>query len=197
MLDNHLMATVNNRIEAVQGAPFKLVDRQGKEKDEMTDLFKKRWFIDFIELALMSKYTGTQVIEIYKTRDTGELDRVDAIDPAHVIPQKGLVVKEPGDTTGHIEERTTTITKAKTHKESTRQATTDLKQQARQSDSTTQKIAQTQEKQVKSEVVAKDIKCSGLPIWLWSALAASLALVIWKKSLLKRLLNGVYALFKP
>ena len=106
-------------------------------------------------------------------------------------------VKEVYDTTGHIEERTTTITKAKTHKESTRQATTDLKQQARQSDSTTQKIAQTQEKQVKSEVVAKDIKRSGLPIWLWSALAASLALVIWKKSLLKRLLNGVYALFKP
>ncbi|MEH0008022.1 MAG: DUF935 family protein, partial [Flavobacteriales bacterium] len=99
-LDNHLMATVNNRIEAVQGSPFKLVDQKGAEREEMTDLFKKRWFIDFIEAALMSKYTGTKVVEIYKTKDNGQLDSVDAIDPAHVIPQKGIIVREPGDTTG-------------------------------------------------------------------------------------------------
>ncbi len=105
-------------------------------------------------------------------------------------------VKEVYDTTGHIEERTTTTTRAKTHKESTRQATTDLKQGIEQSDSTIERVAQTRQKQQKSEAVGKDIKRSGLPLWLWSALVASLGFVVWKKSALKRFLNAAKALFK-
>lgn len=43
-LDNHLMATINNRIEPVQASPFKLVDASGVENEEITKLFKKVGF---------------------------------------------------------------------------------------------------------------------------------------------------------
>lgn len=102
-LDNHLMATIGNRVEAVQGAPFKLVDKNGKENSDMTNLLKKMWFIQdegFIEVALMSKYTGTKVIELYKLKEDGHLKEIDEVDMAHVIPEKGLIVKEPGDVKG-------------------------------------------------------------------------------------------------
>jgi SPP1 gp7 family putative phage head morphogenesis protein len=99
-LDNHLMATISNRIESVQGAPFKLVDKNGEEQTEMTNVLKKVWFIDFIELALMSKYTGTKVIELYHLKEDGHLKEVEEVDMAHIVPEKGLIVKEPGDTTG-------------------------------------------------------------------------------------------------
>lgn len=100
MLDNHLMATVNNRIEAVQGAPFKLVDKNGAENPQITALFKKAWFIDFVRIALMSRYTGTKVIELYELREDGHLKQIREIDMAHVVAQKGIIVKEPGDSNG-------------------------------------------------------------------------------------------------
>ena len=100
MLDNHLMATVNNRIEAVQGAPFKLVDKNGVEDPQITALFKKAWFIDFVRIALMSNYTGTKVIELYELTQQGHLKQIRQIDMAHVVAQKGIILKEPGDPSG-------------------------------------------------------------------------------------------------
>lgn len=102
-LDNHLMATIGNRIDAVRASPFKLVDKNGIENTEMTNLFKKLWFIEedgFIHVALMSKNTGTKVIELYKLKEDGHLKEVSEVDMAHVIPEKGLIVKQPGDTKG-------------------------------------------------------------------------------------------------
>jgi len=100
MLDNHLMATVMNRIEAVQSSPFKMVDKNSAEDPEKTNLFKRNWFIDFIRTALLKEYSGTTVIEMYKTGEDGHLKEIEAVDMAHILPEKGLIVKEPGDTTG-------------------------------------------------------------------------------------------------
>ena len=100
MLDNHLAATINNRIEAVQSAPFKLIDAKGDENIEKTNLLKKQWFIDFMQQALMAQYTGTQVLELYTLKENGHLSEVTPIDMAHIHPQKGLILKEPGDTKG-------------------------------------------------------------------------------------------------
>ena len=102
-LDNHLMATIGNRIDAVKGAPFKLVDKNGKENPEMTKLLKKLWFIEeegFIHVALMSKYTGTKVIELHRLKEDGHLKEVTEVDMAHIVPEKGLIVKEEGDNKG-------------------------------------------------------------------------------------------------
>ncbi|MFD2566089.1 phage portal protein family protein [Pseudotenacibaculum haliotis] len=102
-LDNHLMATIGNRIDAVRGSAFKLVDKSGKENPEMTDILKKLWFIEeegFIHIALMSKYTGTKVIELFDLKENGHLKQVTEVDMAHVIPQKGMIVKEVGDAKG-------------------------------------------------------------------------------------------------
>ncbi len=100
MLDNHLAAVMNNRIEAVQSAPFKLIDGKGEENIEKTNLLKKPWFIDFMRQALMAQYTGTQVLELYTLKENGQLSEVTPLDMAHILPSKGLILKAPGEEKG-------------------------------------------------------------------------------------------------
>ncbi|MEH0007883.1 MAG: hypothetical protein V6Z82_04090 [Flavobacteriales bacterium] len=146
-----------------------------------------------------STQTRTQHAVQSGQKQTAETTRKTSAVTAELKQDETLIqtVKEVYDTTGRIKARTTTVTRAKTHKESTRQATIDLKQEIKQADSTTEKVAQTQQKQQESKAVHKDVKRSGLSIWICIALVASLGLVVWKKSLIKHLLSGVKSLFKP
>ena len=99
-LDNHLVSTVENRIEPVQGTPFKFVDQSGAENEDAKALFESMWFIDFISICLRSKFEGAKVIEIYDLNDDLYLKEITEVDKAHVIPSKGLITKEAGGDTG-------------------------------------------------------------------------------------------------
>ncbi|MFY0714115.1 DUF935 family protein [Seonamhaeicola sp. NFXS20] len=100
-LDNHLVSQFENRTEPVQGADFKLVDKNsGEENEEAKSLFETQWYIDFIGICMASKWEGTKVIELYELDENMLLTDVVEIPMSHIIPQKGLILKEAGGTQG-------------------------------------------------------------------------------------------------
>ncbi|GLB51717.1 hypothetical protein NBRC110019_07560 [Neptunitalea chrysea] len=99
-LDLHLMATIDNRVEPVQATPFKFTDKDGNEVEEVKELFENMWFIDWIGIALRSKFEGVKVIEMFDLDDNLELKEVTEIDMGNVIPQKGIVTEDAGGESG-------------------------------------------------------------------------------------------------
>ncbi len=101
MLDNHLASVVDSRILFCQRSPFKIINEKGEENKELTWLFERTWFEDFIKFTLMSRFTGNSLMELYNIDPiTNELSIVDEIPMAHYNTKKGLIVKAPGDQKG-------------------------------------------------------------------------------------------------
>ena len=101
MLDNHLASVVDSRILFCQRSPFKIVNEKGEENKELTWLFERTWFEDFIKFTLMSRFTGNSLMELYNIDPiTNELSIVDEIPMAHYNTKKGIIVKAPGDQKG-------------------------------------------------------------------------------------------------
>lgn len=98
--DDHLASTVDSRILFCQRSPFKLIDKNKNENTDITSLFERTWFEDFIKIALMSRFEGTKVIEVWELDEEGELLEVEEIKMQYVNNKKGIILKQPGDTTG-------------------------------------------------------------------------------------------------
>ncbi|CDF80582.1 conserved hypothetical protein (DUF935), putativ e phage protein [Formosa agariphila KMM 3901] len=99
-LDNHLVSQFENRTEPVQGSDFKFVDANGKENEDAKSLFEAQWFIEFVGICMSSKWEGTKVIELYDLDDNMFLKDVVEIPLSHIVPSKGLILKEAGGTEG-------------------------------------------------------------------------------------------------
>ena len=100
-LDNHLGSVLETRIAKTQQSPFKLSHKTSKERNEDAEtLFKTLWFQEFIKLVLESKFEGTKLIELFKTDEEGKLSEITEIPQSHFNPKKGIILKEPGQTTG-------------------------------------------------------------------------------------------------
>lgn len=99
--DNHLESTIETRIAKTQQSPFKIVGKTSKERDEEAEnLFKTVWFQDFIKIVLDSKFDGTKLIEVFKTNEEGYLTEVKEIEQPYFNAKKGIILKEPGMTSG-------------------------------------------------------------------------------------------------
>lgn len=100
-LDNHLMSVIDSRILFCQRSPFKIVNEKGDENKELSWLFERTWFEDFIRLTLLSRFEGTKLLEIYDTDPiTQELIQVEEIPMPFFNTKKGIITKNPGDSTG-------------------------------------------------------------------------------------------------
>src|SRR5690606_6743046 len=101
MLDNHLASIIDTRILFCQRSPFKIVTEKGDENEELSWLFERTWFEEFIKLTLMYRFNGATLIELFETNpDTLELDHIDEIPMTFFNAKKGIITKNPGDTTG-------------------------------------------------------------------------------------------------
>lgn len=101
MLDNHLSSVIDSRILFCQRSPFKIVNEKGDENEELSWMFERTWFEDFIKLTLMSRFQGTTLIEMFDVNpETQELLQVDEIPLAFFNTRKGIITKAPGDATG-------------------------------------------------------------------------------------------------
>lgn len=101
MLDNHLTSIIDSRILFCQRSPFKIVNEKGEENTDLSRLFERTWFEEFVGLVLMKRFEGCKLIELYDiNQETKELATVDEIPMSYFLPQKGLITKSPGDNTG-------------------------------------------------------------------------------------------------
>lgn len=101
MLDNHLASIIDSRILFCQRSPFKIVNEKGEENTDLSWLLERTWFEEFVHLVLMKRFDGCKLIELYDTNpETQELATVDEIPMSYFLPQKGIITKSPGDSTG-------------------------------------------------------------------------------------------------
>lgn len=100
MLDNHLASVIDSRILHSQRANFKITDEKGNEKEDLTWMFQRSWFEDFVHLSLLSKFQGRKLLELIETNELGELKTITEIPMPNFDTEKGIIVKTNGDQTG-------------------------------------------------------------------------------------------------
>lgn len=104
MLDSHLSAVIENRKSKILGERWGIVDASGEVLEEQTDLLKKKWFKDFVNMALDAKFYGYSLIELGDLID-GEIKSVKLIERRNTEPYSRQVLIRPHDIYGfHIDE---------------------------------------------------------------------------------------------
>lgn len=99
-LDNHLVSVIESRILHSQRSNFKIVNDKGDENEELSKLFGRTWFEDFIYSALWHEYEGTKLLELFTLDANGELAEITEIPMSNFNTQKGIITKENGDENG-------------------------------------------------------------------------------------------------
>lgn len=103
LLDNHLASVIDSRILFCQRSPFKIVNEKGEENAELSWLFERTWFEDFVKNTLMARFVGNTLQELYFLDEiTKELRQIDTIPMAYYNPKKGIITKSAGDATGWL-----------------------------------------------------------------------------------------------
>ena len=100
ILDPHLSSEIQKRVLASVGAEFSLYKIDDGESDpEITALFHKPWFYEFIEHAINSVFWGFSVVELGDIKD-GEIDGISLIPRKHILPLSGEFIKDENENRG-------------------------------------------------------------------------------------------------
>jgi hypothetical protein len=78
---------------------FKLVDKNGKENRELSELFETEWFKDWLKLVLDTRYWGHSLIQfgdIVTVMGKKRFESVELVPRIHVVPEFGVITKEAG-----------------------------------------------------------------------------------------------------
>jgi hypothetical protein len=88
------------RVNRIKNRKVKVTSKSTKEKnEEKTDLINgKKWFRDFRQAAMDAKFQGQRVAYFQRGKRGEPVLKV--VWPEHVIPAKGIIVKNPYDSTG-------------------------------------------------------------------------------------------------
>ena len=100
LVDLHLSGCVGQRKGKTLQKDFLLVGTDGKKNEHITNLFKKEWFLDFIDLALDSRFWGHSLIQlgdIVKDEYGLRFNGVELVPRKHVCPEYGVILREPSD----------------------------------------------------------------------------------------------------
>lgn len=99
MLDGRLKALINQRINKITNTPL-VFQRKGKQIDLVSDLSRLSCFRDFITEALMARFYGHSLMELYWPAPGEKKGVTNLIPRKHVKPKFGIVTKQSYDTTG-------------------------------------------------------------------------------------------------
>lgn len=100
MVDNHLTGCISQRKNFVKRKTFKIADKSGKEKPELTEMFESPWFKDFVDFALDSLFYGHSLVQFNDLTVSGGHPAFGScvlVPRRNVIPEYGVVVREVGD----------------------------------------------------------------------------------------------------
>lgn len=96
MLDNHLASVIESRILYSQRSNYKLVDANGEENKDVTELLERQWFHDLMYKVLFHQFQGTTLLELYHLNENGELLEIDEIPQTHFNARKGIITEQVG-----------------------------------------------------------------------------------------------------
>lgn len=99
VLDAHLTAAMQQRKNLILSRNFKIVDKAGKENEEKTKLIKKKWFREFLDLAMDSRFYGHSLIQ-FDSLENDEFKEVELVPRIYVKPEFHIVVEYPTNLVG-------------------------------------------------------------------------------------------------
>jgi hypothetical protein len=89
----------NQRVNRIKNRKAKVINtKTGEEDKELTKLLQKKFFREFRQFVMDAKFYGHRLI--YFTFDNKGRIKCKFVYPEHVIPEKGIIVKNPSDSTG-------------------------------------------------------------------------------------------------
>lgn len=99
MHDLHLKGAVRNRKMKVMRKPIVVKDIDGNIDTELTELVRTKWAKRFISLSLDAIFWGHSLIQFGDIIRDEKLrfKNVKLVPREHVIPERGIVLPEPGD----------------------------------------------------------------------------------------------------
>lgn len=99
LLDGHLSDAIDKRVNAILNTDLQFhVD--GDVVEEVTKLTDKTFFADFLKQAMLSKFWGHSLLELYWGAPGSDMGQTFLIPRKHVKPRLGVVTKEQWDTSG-------------------------------------------------------------------------------------------------
>jgi len=100
LIDADLSAEIGKRMNSLLESDFDLYDEKGNPDPEATALINKAWFTKLLTFAWQSRTWGHSLIEITKLTEDGKISDVEIVNRWHVVPERGIVVKNVGDESG-------------------------------------------------------------------------------------------------
>ena len=100
LVDLHLTGCIGQRKGKTLQKDFLIVGKDGKKNEQVTNLFKKEWFLDFIDLALDSRFWGHSLIQmgdVINENGNMRFSNVELVPRKHVCPEFGVILREPSD----------------------------------------------------------------------------------------------------
>lgn len=94
VIDAHLSAAIEARINRTTSKDFKVIDDSGEEIEEETLLFSAPWFRDFLRFSLESKFFGYSLIQ-FDNLQGKRFNSVEVFPREYVYPQKDSVRTTP------------------------------------------------------------------------------------------------------
>jgi len=90
LLDAHLTAEIDKRIQAVAGSEFELFDENGKPNTEASNLLRRKWFVQLLVHAMWSKFWGHSLVEVTQIDNDGKIVGTELLPRRHVIPEREI-----------------------------------------------------------------------------------------------------------
>ncbi len=100
-IDMHISGCIGQRKGMVLKRAFRLVDSNGKENKEITDIFESDWFVKFMNYVLDSRYYGHSLIQFgipITVMNKMRFESIELVPRKHVIPEFGVIVRNMNDT---------------------------------------------------------------------------------------------------
>lgn len=100
LLDDHLESVIESRNAYTKRSAIKFVNAKKDENPDLLELFERPWYGDAVDFALGVNYRGRRLLELYELNSDNELATVTEIEQPFFNAKKGIILKNPGDTTG-------------------------------------------------------------------------------------------------
>ena len=100
LVDLHLSGCIGQRKGKTLQKDFLIVGKDGKKNEQATAIFRKEWFLDFIDIALDSRFWGHSLIQlgdIVRDDDGLRFNGVELVPRKHVCPEFGVILREASD----------------------------------------------------------------------------------------------------
>jgi hypothetical protein len=95
LLDSHVTACIQQRTNLLTGLDYCVYNNDGTKNDDKTKLVRTKWFREFIDYALQSKYWGHSLVQfedVVTRNGIDEFREVELVPRQFVKPEFGMVV---------------------------------------------------------------------------------------------------------